>query len=324
MGVIHMLEIVKNIFQSIDFSIDDVKTIHLVSVYNNVGTVEAMCTQLIDTADIVYAIDGAVEEQASQSKGVSSTDGTIDILNKLIKKHNNFSFTEAIDPCPTSFIKINNVIQNAMEDNVVIVSLEHEYYKSRDIETLKQLVAEYPTNKEFFPNVLNFWRSPDVIRKPSQEWTPQAQRVFRYSNGIHYDVNGFLSSAQNKHLLMDKHYHIMASAVPDLLLYKYDFAAGKDFIFNKRPKYKPSILTEYKENTEDNNTLLCFDGTHPIGVRELYNTVSLTTEGVKLWNQDEYYQLGDNTPNCWAQEPSLDQDTWIINSLNLKDIKHDF
>lgn len=168
---------------------------------------------------------------------------------------------------------------------MIVVHNCDEFYKEGEIDRVREAIRRRPNASEFIPTFLHFYRDFWHLKAPHPEWQPQHQRIIRYQPGMRYHTHPVATDRTGKCTYFDDSYQLQRFTIPNLYIYHYGHAKGKEFHEMKKDFYKSELakfglqdgtsasdkfddkFIEFMEYTEKLSSILEFDGEHPKAIR---------------------------------------------------------
>ena len=251
------------------------------AVHNEEDWVEYNLANCYEEFDIIRVIEGAVLGRPKSTEDGHSTDATLELIRNFPDPHNKVQlitqdrFFKSLEEQKQTFIEL------AKEGEWLFIVDCDEFYMDGDISRVREAIRKRPAAAEFIPTFLHFYRDFFHLKAPHPEWQMQHQRIVRYRPGLRYHTHPVLTDAQGKCTYFDGNYQSKRFTLPNVYVYHYGHAKGKEFHKMKKQFYESELekfklsdgtnasdkfdekFVEFMEGTEPNDTILEFEEEHP-------------------------------------------------------------
>lgn len=164
---------------------------------------------------------------------------------------------------------------------MIVVHNCDEFYMDGEINRVREAIKKRPLASEIIPTFLHFYRDFFHIKAPHPEWQPQHQRIIRYRPGLRYHTHPVATDGKGRCTYFTPEYQPHRFTIPELYIFHYGHAKGKEFHEMKRKFYQSELekfelsdgtnasqkfdekFKEFMEYTEDLNTVLYYGDKHP-------------------------------------------------------------
>jgi len=194
---------------------------------------------------------------------------------------------------------------------MIVVHNCDEFYMEGSIERLRRCIRARPNASEFIPTFLHFYRDFYHIKAVHPEWNCWHQRVIRYQDGLRYHTHPVATDANGKCTYFDGGYQTKRYFIPELYVWHYGHAKGKEFHTMKQEFYKSELekfklsdgssafqkfdekFLEFVNNSEDLSTILSYPDDHPEAIKShpSFSHRENSYKGVdfKYWREAPFY-----------------------------------
>jgi len=257
------------------------------AAHNEEGWIEANLRNNYDEFDIIRVVEGAVQGRPNSTDDGHSTDGTLELIRNFpdpdgkIELYQANRFFKSLEEQKQTFLDHAN-----KGEWLFIVDCD-EFYHEGDIERVRNAIKARPDASEIIPTFIHFYRDIRHLKAPEPEWQPQHQRIIRFQAGMRYHTHPVATDKTGKCTYFHGDYQPKRFTVPNLLIYHYGHAKGKEFHAMKQEFYKGELekfkladgtnasdkfddkFVEFMEHGEDLKSILRYDGLHPAPIEGL-------------------------------------------------------
>lgn len=273
-----------DILDEVNYEFAEPVLVKCLAVHNEAGWVEYNLRNNYDEFDIIRVVEGAVEGRPLSTDAGHSTDETLEVIRNFpdpdgkIELYTQNRFFKSLEEQKQVFLDTAND-----GEWLFIVDCD-EFYMEGEIERVRQAICKRPIASEIIPTFLHFYRDFRHVKAPEPEWQPQHQRIIRYRRGLKYHTHPVATDAQGRCTYFDPSYQLQRFTMPDLYIYHYGHAKGKEFHAMKQEFYKSELekftltdgtsasdkfddkFVEFMEYKESPESILHFDGNHPVAI----------------------------------------------------------
>lgn len=263
-----------------------IRLVKCLAVHNEEGWVEANLANNYSEFDVIRVVEGAVQGRPGSTEDGHSTDATLERIRNFPDPDGKIELI-TIDRYFKSLEEQKQLfIEFAQEGDWLFIVDCDEFYMEGDVAKIRQHILRHPAASEFIPLFLHFYRDFHHIKAPHPEWQVQHQRIIRYRPGLKYHTHPVATDAQGKCTYFSPEYQSLRYTIP-IYIYHYGHAKGKEFHRMKQEFYKSELekfkledgtdasvkfdekFLEFVNETEDDRTILYFDGPHPEAAKKL-------------------------------------------------------
>jgi glycosyl transferase family 2 len=270
-----------DVLEELDFASREPVLVKCLAVHNEEDWVEANINNCYAEFDVIRIVEGAVLGRPNSTDDGHSTDRTLEIIRNHPDPANKIElitqdrFFKSLEEQKQTFLDLAN------EGEWLFIVDCDEFYMDGDVEKVRQAIKARPNASEFIPTFLHFYRDFHHIKAPHPEWQMQHQRIIRYRDGLRYHTHPVATDAQGRCTYFDGSYQRKRFTLPNIYIYHYGHAKGKEFHEMKKRFYESELekfkladgtnasdkfdekFVEFMEYKEDLSTILHYDGPHP-------------------------------------------------------------
>jgi len=281
------------------------------AVHNEEEWIEANLRNNYDEYDKIRIVEGAVEGRPGSTPEGHSTDDTLSIIRGFPDPDGKLELYIGERHFKSLEEQKQTFLDHAKEGEWLFIVDCDEFYHEGEITRVRKAIETQLGASEIIPTFLHFYRDIRHVKAPHPEWQPQHQRIIRYQSGMRYHTHPVATAPDGKCTYFDTSYQPKRFTMPDLFIYHYGHAKGKEFHKMKQEFYTKELekfrledgtsasdkfdekFVEFMEHTEDRNTILSYLGLHPCPVEKLpiYDENEETYEGVEFtdWKANFVY-----------------------------------
>lgn len=294
------------------------KLVQCIQCHNEEEFIGLTLASIYDEVDRIIVIEGAVENRPNSTEDGHSTDKTVEIINDFKENHdkdNKVTFLSIRRPWK-NLEEIKQMFLDMVNDgDWLIINDADEFYRPEDIRRLRVAIDRTPHACEFVPIFLHFYKDFKHVATPGPEWQPQHQRVFKYTQGMKYNVHPIAHDAAGQDTYFAPHYQGRRVMLNDFFIYHYGYARSNmdRIMVEKRQYYKKEIAKlggadkKFDKKVDDwfadSEPLLLFDGNHPEIVENhpMFSASEVTKECPRWTDNELYEKVVFNKPygNIW-------------------------
>lgn len=257
------------------------------AVHNEEDWIEANLRNNYDEFDIIRVVEGAVQGRPKSTDDGHSTDRTLELIRNFPDPDNKIELITA----PRFFKSLEEQKQTFVDyakngEWLFIVDCD-EFYHEGEVSRVREAIKKRPDASEIIPTFIHFYRDVRHLKAPHPEWQPQHQRIIKFQEGMRYHTHPVATDRTGRCTYFTGDYQPRRFTIPNLLIYHYGHAKGKEFHAMKQQFYKGELekfrledgtnasdkfddkFVEFMEYKEDMNTMLEYDGEHPAPVKSL-------------------------------------------------------
>jgi hypothetical protein len=283
-----------DVLEELDFASKEPVLVKCLAVHNEEDWVAANIENCYAEFDTIRIVEGAVVGRPGSTDTGHSTDRTLEIIRSHPDPSNKIElvtqdrFFKSLEEQKQTFLNLAN------EGEWLFIVDCDEFYMDGDINKVRDRIKRRPNASEFIPTFLHFYRDFSHLKAPHPEWQMQHQRIIRYRRGLRYHTHPVATDADGRCTYFDGGYQRKRFTLPDVYVYHYGHARGKEFHEMKKRFYESELekfkladgtsasdkfdekFVEFMEGTEPHETILEFDGLHPssLSTHVLRNEIS--------------------------------------------------
>jgi hypothetical protein len=274
------------ILEEVNYPYGEPRLVKCLAVHNEEDWVEYNLRNNYEEFDVIRVVEGAVEGRPGATADGHSTDRTLEIIRnfpdpdgkiELISIGRHF---KSLEEQKQIFLEV------ASEGEWLFIVDCDEFYMEGDIEKIRQVIKSRPTASEIIPTFLHFYRDFAHLKAPHPEWQPQHQRIIRYREGLRYHTHPVVTDINGQCTYFSGAYQPQRYTVPNIWIYHYGHARGKEFHEMKKKFYEGELkkfktadganasdkfdekFVEFMEGTEPEHTILEFNDPHPAALSD--------------------------------------------------------
>lgn len=316
---------IDRILDEVNYDLSKIKLVKCIGCHNEAGWIEHVLKNNYTEFDIIRVVEGAVEGRPKSTPDGHSTDNTLDIIRSFPDPDGKIELFQLHRPFKSLEEQKQIFLDVASEGEWLFIVDADEFYLDDDIRRARVAIHKNPTATEIIPTFLHFYRDFFHVRAPHPEWQPQHQRIIKYIAGMRYHTHPVATMPDGKCSYFTPEIQPHRYTMPNLYIYHYGHAKGKEFHEMKAEFYRKELekyegrggsaaaefdikLDEFVNHKESLDDILDYGGEHPSSladhplrweVAECY----LGNTNIKDWKEDKVYSK-DKLPNIvvWMEE----------------------
>lgn len=272
-----------DILEEVNFGIKP-KLVKCLQVHNEEDWVEYNLANNYDEYDVIRVVEGAVEGRPNSTPDGHSTDATLELVRSFPDPDNKIELYTQDRPFKSLEELKQTFLDVANDGDWLFITDADEFYLEGEVNRVRDLIYRRPTASEFIPVFLHFYRDFSHIKAPHPEWQPNHQRILRYRKGLRYHTHPVATDEAGRCTYFDGNYQFKRFMVPDLLIFHYGHAKGREFHEMKKQFYENELakfkladgtdasqkfdekFVEFCEYSEPLDSILEYDGEHPMAL----------------------------------------------------------
>jgi len=277
---------ISRILDNVNVDLGNIKLVKCLAVHNEEDWIEFNLKNNYEEFDIIRVVEGAVEGRPLSTPEGHSTDSTLDKIKNFPDPDNKIELYTIDRPFKSLEEQKQLFLEFASEGEWLFIVDCDEFYMEGDIERVRSAIHKYPKASEFIPTFLHFYRDFFHLKAPHPEWQMQHQRIIRYREGMRYHTHPVATDAAGQCTYFTPQYQPDRFTIPNLYIYHYGHAKGIEFHRMKHEFYKSELekfklkdgtnasdkfdekFIEFVERKEPLDTILHYDGLHPLAMRD--------------------------------------------------------
>lgn len=315
---------IDKILADVNYPIKELKLVKCVQAHNEEDWIQANLANCYDEFDIIRVLEGAVEGRPNSTSDGHSTDRTLELIRSFPDPAGKIELITWDRPFK-SLEQMKQVFLDAASENEYLFIVDaDEFYMDGDVNKVRQAIYRHPRASEFIPTFLHFYRDFRHLKAPHPEWQPQHQRILRYRKGLRYHTHPVATLSNGMCSYFDPAIQTERYTLPGIYIYHYGHAKPFEEHKKKAEFYTKELakfegrggsaanefnlkLDEFLNFKEDLNTILHYDGTHPLVIQShpLFGSHEVFYSGKPLlnWKQDKIYSKS-TLPNIvvWMED----------------------
>ena len=308
-----------DILEEVNYEYAEPVLVKCLGVHNEEGWIEYNLANCYTEFDIIRVVEGAVQGRPGSTEDGHSTDSTLDRIRNFpdpddkIELITQNRFFKSLEEQKQTFLDLAN------EGEWLFIVDCDEFYLEGEVNRVRKAIRNRPTASEIIPTFLHFYRDFQHLKAPEPEWQPQHQRIIRYQPGLRYHTHPVATDAKGRCTYFDSSYQTKRYTMPELYIYHYGHAKGKEFHRMKQEFYKSELdkfvladgtsasdkfddkFIEFMEYAEKSDTILEFNGEHPKAIQPH----SLYTEREEFYCDKSFKNWKDNFVYAAEQLPTI-------------------
>lgn len=288
------------------------KLVKCVGAHNESGWIEYNLRNNYEEFDEIRVVEGAVIGRPKSTNDGHSTDNTLELIKSFPDPQNKIKLFTLNRPFKCLEEQKQIFVETSSPGDWLFIVDCDEFYMEGDIDRVRKAIETRPLASEFIPTFLHFYRDFRHVKAPHPEWQPQHQRIIRYQSGMRYHTHPVATDVNGKCTYFAPEYQISRYTIPNLYIYHYGHAKGKEFHEMKREFYRSELekfkahdgrsaadafddkFLEFVNYGENLNTILNFNGEHPEAIKShpSFGQVEQFYEGkeIRNWKDDFVYK----------------------------------
>lgn len=270
-----------DVLEEVNYKYAEPILVKCLAVHNEEDWIEYNLANCYSEFDIIRVIEGAVKGRPKSTEDGHSTDRTLELIRNFpdpddkIELITQERFFKSLEEQKQTFLDL------ASDGEWLFIVDCDEFYMEGEIERVRKAIKRRPTASEIIPTFLHFYRDFFHVKAPHPEWQPQHQRIIRYRDGLRYHTHPIATDSKGQCTYFSAHYQPLRYTVPNLLIYHYGHAKGKEFHKLKKTFYESELdkfkladgtnasdkfdekFVEFMEYTEAPDTILFYQDKHP-------------------------------------------------------------
>jgi len=271
------------------------------AVHNEADWVEANLRNNYDEFDIIRVVEGAVVGRPGSTNDGHSTDETLSIIRAFPDPQNKIELYTGSRHFKSLEEQKQTFLDYANPGEWLFIVDCDEFYHEGEVERVRQAIKKRPDATEIIPTFIHFYRDIRHLKAPEPEWQPQHQRIIKYQPGLRYHTHPVATDRTGRCTYFDPGYQPKRFTIPELFIYHYGHAKGKEFHAMKQEFYKSELekfaledgtnasdkfddkFVEFMEYKENLSSILRYDGLHPAPI-----------EGLPIYEENESFYKDKN------------------------------